>query len=149
MLTDEKISWPLTRSGAASFLLDPAGDVNGVAHIADVLEEHGEFVAAQPRDGVARAGGNPPACADRDEQLIADRVTQAVVDGLEAVHVEEKDRIEKSARRCDSGDDVLEPVHEQGPVRKARKRIVEGVISMLFFRVFPRGDVRICPHKPL
>ena len=46
---------------------------------------HGKFVAAQPCDGVALAhAGAHPAC-HRTQHIVAGRVAERVVDGLEAV----------------------------------------------------------------
>ena len=56
----------------------------------DALEQDGELVAAQTRDGVGVAHGLAQAAGDADEQLVAGRVTEAVVDGLEVVDVDEE-----------------------------------------------------------
>ena len=57
----------------------------------DTLEQDGELVAAQTRDGIGIADGLPKAACDADEQLVAGGVTEAVVDGLEVVDVDEED----------------------------------------------------------
>ena len=62
-----------------------------VPEVFDVVGEDDELVSAEPGDGVALADAafQPP--ADRDQELIADLVAQAIVDELEAVEVEEED----------------------------------------------------------
>ena len=51
--------------------------------------EH-EFVAAEPRDGVALADGLRQPLADRLQELIAGVVTQRIVDPLEVIEVEKE-----------------------------------------------------------
>ena len=53
------------------------------------LEQHGELVAAEPRRGVAGAHRPLDAARDLGEHLVADRMTEGVVDRLEVVEVEE------------------------------------------------------------
>ena len=60
---------------------------------AEVVDEHGELVAAEPRQGVARPQVRLEARGDGDQELVADQVAQAVVDQLEAVEVDEEDRV--------------------------------------------------------
>src|ERR1043166_5276597 len=47
-------------------------------------QQHGEFVAAEPRDVVDVGRGPPQAARDRPQERIADRMAERVVDGLEA-----------------------------------------------------------------
>ena len=58
--------------------------------LADPGREHGEFIAAEPRDGVGFADIRAQAFADRDEELISDRVPERVVDVLEMVEIQVK-----------------------------------------------------------
>ena len=72
----------------------------------DLIEQHGEFVAGQPRDaaiflqprhGVGGAQAVPQPCGEGFEQQVPSQVSQTVVDILEAVHIQQQDR--KLARR--------------------------------------------------
>ena len=54
-----------------------------------ILEQHGELVAAQPRDRVAGRAAQQP-LGHLDQQLVAGGVAEAVVDRLEVVEVEEE-----------------------------------------------------------
>ena len=68
------------------------GDLFDLALVGEVLADHDELVAAESRHGVLAADGVGEAAAHRDEQLVARVVTEAVVDDLEAVEVEEEHR---------------------------------------------------------
>ena len=83
---------PCRPNGTASAIWIALRDPGRLPGVADVLEQHGELVAAEPRDGVAgaQAGLEPP--RDRHQQLVARGVAEAVVDDLEAVEVEEERR---------------------------------------------------------
>ena len=53
---------------------------------------HGKFIGAETRDGVFFPQGRPQALGHALEQLVADGMTQRVVDGLKVVEVEKQDR---------------------------------------------------------
>ena len=66
--------------------------------IADVLDQDGELVAAEPRDRVRRPHGFAQPGGDLLQHLVARGVAEAVVDGLEIVEVEEDDGDARAAR---------------------------------------------------
>ena len=66
---------------------DPLG-----AGLVAVGQQHGELVATEPGDDVGVAHGPAQDAADRDEELVAGVVAEAVVDLLEVVEVEQQDR---------------------------------------------------------
>jgi hypothetical protein len=89
-------------------------------------DQDDELVPADPGDQVARVEllGGPR--GDGDEQLVTDRVPEAVVDYLEAVQIEEAQRdldgrLPGAQRRC-------QPIQEHRPVRQAGQRIVGGLV---------------------
>jgi hypothetical protein len=55
-------------------------------------QQDGELVAAQAGDAVAGAHARGEPAGDGDEQLVAGRVAEGVVDRLEAVEVDEQHR---------------------------------------------------------
>ncbi len=75
----------------AGSLEDLAGQVAGNGFVGAGHQQH-EFIAAHAGDGGAggRAGGKP--CGHDAQQFVAGMVTQAVVDVLEAVQVDEHQR---------------------------------------------------------
>ena len=80
----------------------------GIGRVPDVAEENREFVAAEAGDhGMpvfpSGADTRPQSRGNPHQQLIAGRVSQAVVDQLEAVQIDEQHREEAPvlARRVD------------------------------------------------
>jgi hypothetical protein len=58
----------------------------------DLFDQDRELIATQARDCIARAHGRDDAAPGFDQQFVADRVADRVVDQLEAVEVEEQHR---------------------------------------------------------
>ena len=54
-LAETPTSAPVRRNGVSNIPRMRSAAVERVVHAADALEQHGEFVAAQPRDRVRRA----------------------------------------------------------------------------------------------
>src|SRR5262249_38249553 len=68
----------------------PVGDLDRVIHAGGVFHQYHELVTAQAGHEVPELGGEPAQPgAGGDQQLIADRVPQAVVDRFEGVQVDE------------------------------------------------------------
>ena len=78
---------------------DPGRDRERVAQPRVVVEQDRELVAAQPRGDVAGPDARPDPVRDRDEQPVARRVAQRVVDVLEVVEVEEQHGRDRRAAR--------------------------------------------------
>ena len=68
---------------------DPLGHEHRLVDLTQVLQQHRELVAAQARGGVGAAQRLGDAPRDGDQQLVARAVAERVVDGLEAIEVEE------------------------------------------------------------
>ncbi len=64
----------------------------GVGGGVDALQQERELIAAESRDGVLGPRATREAPGDGDQELIAGRVTEAVVDDAEVVEIEEHDR---------------------------------------------------------
>ena len=69
---------------------DPLGGLHRHLRIVDVLEQDRELVAAEPGGGVGRADAYRDALSDLEQNPVADGVTEAVVDGLEVVEIDEQ-----------------------------------------------------------
>ena len=69
----------------------PGGDLAGRADLPDRRQQHGELVAAEPRDHVARPDAVRQPVRHQPQQPVADRVPQRVVDLLEPVQVEQQE----------------------------------------------------------
>ena len=76
----------------AERLEQPLGHRDGVLLVAEVLAEHGELVAAEAGDRLLAAQRVLQPLRHGEDQLVAGRVPEAVVDHLEAVEVEEEHR---------------------------------------------------------
>ena len=70
---------------------DPLGDARRAVRLGEVLDQHGELVAAEPRDGVGGAQHAPQAPAHLEQHLVAAAVAEGVVERLEVVEVDEQD----------------------------------------------------------
>ena len=79
----------------ADHALGDAARSLGVAHVA---QQHGEFVAAQARDGVAFFRAGLEAMRDDRQQLIAGAVAERVVDALEVIEIHVHERAAREAR---------------------------------------------------
>ena len=109
---------------------EEAGALVGVAH------EDRKLVPADPRDDVVVTHGLAKRRGDRTEELVADRVTVAVVGELEVIDVDEHDRV-----RLAGGAQVVlqelqrlvprKPVADAGQRVRARSlgRVVERVLE--------------------
>src|SRR5207248_159458 len=97
-----------------------------IACIVQPVEQDGELIAAQSSDRVGRpqATFKPP--RERDQQVVADTVTEAVVDVLEAVEINEEDgeQVVGAAARVLDGE--AEVVEQERAIRQPRQRIVKG-----------------------
>ena len=96
------------------------------ARVLHVLEEDGELVAAEPGDGVLRPQADGQPLAEADEQLIARAVSEAVVDDLEAVEIEEQHR-EQLASALGARQGMGEAIDEERSIGQAGERIAEGL----------------------
>ncbi len=117
-------------------LVLPGGLVAGaVAH-----DEGGELVAAEAGGGVPGPDGLLEAAGGLDEQLVTGLVADGVVDGLEAVEVDEEHGGAGVARAA-AGEGLADPGGEQGPVGQVGERVVLGVVLQLGLEPDPFGDV--------
>ena len=89
----------------------------------DFRQQDHELVATHPRDrvGLADASLDPP--RDGLEELVPDRVAQAVVDRLEPIEVEEQHRDVLAGPPC-GPERNLEAIEEQDTMRESGERIV-------------------------
>ena len=128
MLALRKTSLPRTSNGSSSASrIAPASAVD--VDRSSVLDQDRELVAAEARRGVAGAHAAQQPLADRDEQLVAGGVAEAVVDRLELVEVAEQDR-----RRCAPRARARASAWRGGrassvAVREAGERVVERLVD--------------------
>ena len=101
--------------------------------------QHGdELVAAEPRQHVVLTQHRSQPVGDDLDQVVADLVTEAVVDHLELVEVDEQhDHVVEVGDR----QTILEDVHQIGPVRQPGQFVVAGRVAQLLGRSTLLGDV--------
>jgi hypothetical protein len=143
MLALQNTSVPSTAKGGHQVLLDALGHPGGVGGGAQVLEEDGEVVAAQAGQGVPGAQRALEAAGDLDQEVVAGVVAEAVVDALEAIDVEVQHRERQGVAGLALGppEQVLDPVHEQGPVGQVGERVVQAMALELLGDALVLGDV--------
>src|ERR1700678_2230202 len=71
---------------------EPMGECLDLIMIEHTRLNHDEFVTTQARDQVVRPGRRPQALADRREQVITGVMTEAIVDLLETIQIDEMHR---------------------------------------------------------
>ena len=129
----------LVRRGEA--LDDLLGDPRGIGGVADVAQEYREFVAAEACHGV----GLPDALTESSrrfaQQAIADRVTESVIDVLEAIEIHEQQGGMLSSRA------VRRSVHQLGheilAVGQLGQQVVVGAFLDVCLGAFDVGDVGV------
>ena len=117
---------------------DPLRHPGSDLFILHVLEQHREFIAAEPSDGVAWSQRRADARPNRSQQLVADVVAQRVVNRLEVVEVEEEHRdpaLTITVKR------VIQVDPERGSVRQVRHRVVERLMRELVLECLALTDV--------
>ena len=110
--------------------------------------DHDELVAPEPCDDAGLRGRFPEPGGDLDEYLIADAVTESVVDHLEAIQVDEGD--------CCGGttvslcrDHLAQPAGYLDPVRQTGESVVAHVVVHLMCDALALGDVEHRPAQPV
>ena len=106
----------------------------------DVLEQHGELVAAEARGDVGAADGVVEPARELDEHLVARGVAERVVDGLEVVEVEE-DHGRRACLARRAGDRVADLLGEHRPVREPGHGVVERLVRELGLERLALADV--------
>ena len=102
----------------------------GGAALRDVRHQDHEFVAAQARHRVALAHDAGQAPPGFDDDVVARLVAEAVVDGLEAVEIDEQYRhlVLRAVRQRQR---LVEAVHQQAAVGQAGEHVVAGHVAQL------------------
>ncbi len=103
--------------------LQAVGHADRLEHPADGLAQDRELVAAEAGDRVLRAQRGAQPGRDLAQHLVAGGVTEAVVDALEAIEVDEVDG--GDGRAVAARERLAQAVAEQRAVREAGERVVQ------------------------
>ncbi|MNQ56810.1 hypothetical protein D3C85_709450 [compost metagenome] len=126
--------------GHAQLAEQAAGPARQAGEAAEGVEDHGELVAGQARDGVGFRHRLGQAAADLAQQLVGHFMAEAVIEHLEAVQVDVQQRQAAAAlARALAG--LVQAVLEQGAVGQARKLVVAGEIAQALLRLAAGGEV--------
>ena len=105
---------------------DPPGDTLRVGLAGQALDQESELVAPHPGSQIGRAQALLQAGGHRRQHAVADLMTDAVVDGLEVVQIDEEHgehgAVGTALQR------LLCPLHEQAPVGQTRQGVVGGLV---------------------
>ena len=109
-------------------------------HAVRLLEQDGEFVATETSRGIGGACGVTEPLGNRHQQLVTGGMTQAVVDGLEVVDVDEQhgDRVPAPRGTVES---VADTIGEERSVRQTGEGVVECLMDELILQLASLGDV--------
>ena len=131
----------LNRRRADDHRLDDAlqnffGDLCGVLGLMKVRQDDRELVAAVARDRIRLPNAALQALRNLEQQRVGDAVSERVVDGLEAIEIDEQNgHVAAGAFRRQQAQ--FQALDEQTPVRQLRQRVVIGLELDLFLGAFP------------
>src|SRR5690606_10649141 len=116
------------------------GQQRGGIGIADLLEDDGEFVAAETGDQVLGTHAPAQPLGYDLQQPVAGGVAEAVVDVLEAVQVKEK-QCQPPLVTFGPFQGMFQAGGEQQPVGQSGEDVVVGLAPEPLFRLLDAGDV--------
>ena len=111
------------------------------ARLIRAVEEDGELVPAEPGEGVAGSNRLPEAPAHGRQDLVAHRVTQTLVDDLEAIQVQQQHRDGRRVARPRPGKRPDDAVQEERAIRQRCQRVVVGLAQQALLDGTPLADV--------
>ena len=126
---------------------DARGDLEHRVVQGQVLEQHGELVAAEAGHRVAVPGRLDQALRAPVQHAVADGVAVGVVDALEVVEVDE-DHGDAAAVPLAHGHGMLDAVAEQRAVGEERQRVVQRHALQLFLHALAIGHVAQVQQAP-
>jgi hypothetical protein len=125
--------------GRADCLEGPSHQLDDLGGVLDRGLDDGELVAAEPGDEIAGPDAFLEARGHRFEQLVADHVSERIVDALEFVDVDVEHR---QVLAFDDIDELLlEPFVEQRAVWQVGQRVVMRKMPDLLLGAHALGDV--------
>ena len=105
----------------------------------DRIDQQDEFVAADPRQHVGLADAPADALGDLDQQRVADGMAVVVVDVLEVVEVDERQR--EAAVFSLALEHVFHVLLDQRALRQSGQFVEIGASRQLVFGLLALGDV--------
>jgi hypothetical protein len=121
---------PWRGKGGPHRLEDAPGDPDRDLVAGGLLEQDGELVAAKAGDRVLAPDAGLEPAGHGDQQVVAGRVAELVVDRLEVVQVDEQQG-QGCAGLGPAAQGVGHPLPEQGPVGQVGEAVVERLVLQL------------------
>jgi len=115
-------------------------DLRDFVEVGHALEQHGELVVAQSRQGIDAAQARLQAARRLGEDEVAHRLPERVVDLLEIVEVEDHHR-EQAPAAVGARDGMIQPVGQQHPIWKPGERLVVREPRERLLDALPLGDL--------
>jgi hypothetical protein len=98
-------------------VLDSLGDFDRLLRLSEVFQDDRELIAAEPRDGIAGSQTALESARCGDQELVPDKVAQAIIDRFEPIEIQEQHHEWACIGAPGAPDGVLQAVHEQRPFR--------------------------------
>ena len=139
--------------GPADQLDDAGGELAALLWLADVGLHHRKFVATDARDEVGRRHRLDQAGGHELQQLVADRMAERIVDGLEVIEIEAMHG--EAAAGLDPFERILKVLTEQHAIRQIGEHVVARQMRDLGLGAAALGDVLVhrdpaaVLHRPL
>src|SRR6476660_126370 len=110
--------------------------------MADLVQQYRELVASQPGDHVPTADAPLKPLGHGNQELVPDEMSQAVIDGFEAVQVDEQRPEQSIAGASGLRECVSQHLHEERSIWQPGQRIVQSSFAKLLLGAMPVGDIR-------
>ena len=154
MLKLVKTCLPFKVNGAEIFCLMRSANSIRVFESSRFVQNNGKFVAAETRDQIAFADHIGQTLGDMQNQMVAHRMSETVIDGLETVEVEKQNGKFKFGFVLAFFERELERFHKKIAVRQIRserreKRRGENFLSLSRRAWLMRSSVRQCNAEVL
>lgn len=105
-----------------------------------VAANAGQVLSFHAGDHVGGASQSLESMGQADQELIADWMSQTVVDHLEAIQVHKKQGKVVVGIPLGTSAAIGDTFQQKGPIGKARQTVVEGVVAQLLFGGSPHGN---------
>ena len=140
---DQRLAVDLEVDGPADRVHQTIGQCfRALAAIAFTTDQHEKFIASQAADDIVATQGVSESFADDAQDLVADMVTMAVIDGLEAIQVDEQRSLYDAG--CLDVEHLIEMLHQGASIEQSGERVACRVVAQIVSLV---GDVTFAQEQ--
>ena len=130
---------PFDLIGLDDQLADSLRKRGRICRLLHLGHDDGEFVAAQTGNRIRLSGAATQTVGDQFQQLIADRMAKRIVDALELIEIEAKDR--QAFAAFDAFEFVLQPLSQHNAIGQVGQRVMARHMSDPPFGALSFSDV--------